>query len=334
MGLLTPLAVAVSFATVVRGEVTLQPDSILNYVPNLAGNIVFGIIYTALALVLFYHVFFTGPKHDKWALVLPIAASFEALGFWLRIPLRTYQSNQPIYIVMYLFVVLSPAGFLAFNYILFGRFAAALQGTKPSLVKKQQEEKTLQTRSKITFLPPRLIKIIFVTSDVVTFCIQAAGGGLQTSQMFETIKVGNHIFLAGTIIQTFSYIVFAALTIVAHARLYYSGNNNVSNKHQYSVFNIAGNPVVQLVDLLYLSSIGLLIRSCYRIAEFAQGYGGDLYSHEIYTFLLDGLPLVIAIGVWAIFWPGLMMRKIRADAPALIKQEQQQISEGSDFSHA
>ncbi|UZJ57103.1 hypothetical protein CBS101457_006423 [Exobasidium rhododendri] len=289
----------VVFATLARADVMLESDSILNYVPNLAGNVIFGVLYTILAFTLFYHVFFTGVKADKWALVLPIGCSFEALGFWFRVILRTNQANEPIYIVMYLFVILSPASFLAFNYILFGRFTAALEGYKPSQVK---------ARSHYSFLPPRMVKIIFVTSDVITFLIQAAGGGLQTSHMYSTMIVGNHIFLAGTVLQAFSYIVFVTLTIVAHVRLYQE------DRQHYGISNIYENTALQLMCLLYISSIGILTRSGYRIAEFSQGYGGYLYSHEIFTFVLDGLPLVIAIGVWALFWPGLWMREIRNQA--------------------
>lgn len=318
------VAVLAQFATFARADVTLQPDSITPYVPNLAGNTVFGILYTLISLILFYHVFFTGSKVDKWALVLPIGSSFEALGFWLRIALRTNQSSQPIYIVMYLFIVLSPAAFLAFNYILFGRFIAALEGHKPSQVEK---------KSKYSFIPPKKVKAIFVTSDIITFLIQGAGGGLQTSQMINTIKIGNDIFLTGTALQTFSYVLFTLLTIVAHRRI------NAEDKAQYGLTNL-NETVVQLIYLLYISSVGILVRSSYRIAEFAEGYGGYLNSTELFTFVLDGLPLVIAIGVWAIVWPGLLIRKIREEAPAhkheseTLNGEQQQVMSEVDPSAA
>ena len=260
-----PLVGLLFCATAVRAEVALAADSLLDYVPDLAGNIVFAILYTLLSAVFFWHVFLTGPKLDKWALVLPIGSTFEALGFWLRIPMRTSQASQGLYIAMYLFVVLSPAAFLAFNYILFGRFTAALEGSKPSQVRN---------RSRYSFLPPRMVKRIFVTSDVVTFLIQAAGGGLQTSGNYKNIQTGDSVFLAGTILQTVSYLLFTALVIVAHARLYRD------DRVRYHAMHLS-EPVVQLFGLLYISSIGILIRSWYRVVEFSQGYGGYLYSTEV-----------------------------------------------------
>jgi hypothetical protein len=280
-----------------KADVALQPDSYLDYVPNLGGNTALAVIYTILALTLFWHTFRTGRKVDKWALCLPIGASFEAMGFWLRLPMRTSQHNEPLYTVMYMFVVLAPAAFLAFNYILFGRLTAALEGHKPTEVAR---------RSPYSFIPPRWVKLIFVTSDICTFCVQATGGGMQTSQDYNTSKLGNKIFLAGVSAQGASYLLFTALVLVAHFRLI-----RQFGLRRFSPFNVLHEPTVILIDLLYISSVGIIVRSVYRVVEMAQGYGGYLYSHEIFTFLLDALPLVIAIGVWALYWPGLLITSIR-----------------------
>lgn len=182
------LAVSWCMAIPVSAGPALQPDSYLAYVPQLGGNLAIAIVYTLFSLALYYHLFFSGPKVDKWALTLPIGSSFAALGYFLRLPMRESQRNEPLYTVMYLFVVLSPAAFLAFNYILFGRLIAAIEGHKPTDV---------HHRSPYLFIPPRWVKIIFVLSDVCTFCVQAAGGGMQTSDDYQTAQTGNTIFLAG-----------------------------------------------------------------------------------------------------------------------------------------
>lgn len=87
---LTP-AVALSLAlpTLVAATPALTPDSYLAYVPNLAGNVIFGSLYALAAASLWYWSLKTG----KWGLVLPIAVSFESLGWWLRVAMRP-ESNQ------------------------------------------------------------------------------------------------------------------------------------------------------------------------------------------------------------------------------------------------
>lgn len=177
---------------------------------------------------------------------------------------------------------------------------AALEGKKPTEIKG---------KSRYSLLHPRLFKVIFVTSDIITFLIQAAGGGLQTSDGPQR-KVGDKIFLAGVAAQGASYLLFATVTLVAHFRLIRQ------DPQRFSPLNISlsGNPTVLLFDLLYVSSIGIIVRSIYRIVENAMGYDGYLYTHEVFTFTLDALPLIIATGVWAIFWPGTLLRRIRAEA--------------------
>lgn len=60
-------------------------------------------------------------------------------------------------------LVLQPCAFIAADYVLLGRIARAL-GCGQYLA-----------------ISPRRITTVFVTSDITTFLIQAAGGGLSTS---------------------------------------------------------------------------------------------------------------------------------------------------------
>ncbi|KAF9367760.1 hypothetical protein CPC16_006055, partial [Podila verticillata] len=65
-----------------------------------------------------------------------------------------------------------------------------------------------------------------------------------------------------------------------------------------------------IVGSFYVSSLFIIIRSIYRVVEFTQGYQGELISKEIYLFALDAVPLVLAIGVWAINWPTALLDRI------------------------
>ena len=57
----------------------------------------------------------------NYMLCLVIGAYFEGLGLALRLPFRNNPHSNGLYIVQYLFVVLSPCAFLAGDYILLGR---------------------------------------------------------------------------------------------------------------------------------------------------------------------------------------------------------------------
>jgi hypothetical protein len=62
--------------------------------------------------------------------------------------------SHGLYIVEYLFVVLSPCAFIAANYILLGRLARRLNCSQYLLV------------------PANRITLVFISSDITTFLIQ------------------------------------------------------------------------------------------------------------------------------------------------------------------
>lgn len=55
---------------------------------------------------------------------------------------------------------------------------------------------------------------------VITFLIQAAGGGLSTSTNISQAQTGGNIFLAGIAIQMASFALFSAMWILFIVRVY------------------------------------------------------------------------------------------------------------------
>jgi hypothetical protein len=195
-------------APLVAAEPALDPEGLLIYMPTIGAAVGIGGAYLLLAAVHFFHIFRSGAK---WGLCLPIGGLFAALGWLLRLPVRTNQRSTPLYAVQQLFIVLSPAAFLAFNYvsgqrngercggctrplaqarharltlsascqILYGRLIVAIDKSIDMGGKKRQ-------RSEFSPIPPRIVGRLFVWSDVITFLVQCAGGGMQATDMHET----------------------------------------------------------------------------------------------------------------------------------------------------
>ncbi|PWN19879.1 hypothetical protein BCV69DRAFT_283981 [Microstroma glucosiphilum] len=312
-------------------DVQLQPDSALAYVPSLGGNAAVTAVYGILCLLLF---FWTFKNRAWWALCEPIGAAFSCLGYGLRLLLRqnSQQGSRAVFIPMYLFVILSPAAFLAFNYILGGRLIVAVTAMTPanaqdvSLVRGPENAKRvgccgsrkakpspstptrkgLSQRSPLSMIPPRLYTLIFVLSDVLTFLIQAAGGAMQTSNDYASIKTGGNIFLAGVILQTVSYLFFFSVILQAHWKLY------KCDPERYSM--VKGikrrEPAITVLVTLYVTGILIIIRSLFRVVENGQGYNGTLYTHEIYSFTLDALPLLLVLAVYVLLWPSRPLSRV------------------------
>lgn len=79
-----------------------------------------------------------------------------SLGFFVRIAVNYAPSSHGVFIIQNLFVITSPAAFLAFNYILYGRFIVHCVSREYSWIK------------------PERVALIFVLSDITTFLIQVS----------------------------------------------------------------------------------------------------------------------------------------------------------------
>jgi hypothetical protein len=114
----------------------------------------------------------------KWMSAMTIGLYCFAIGIGCRFGLHYQPQSKGIYIVEYLFVVLSPCAFIAADYVLLGRLAAYLESGHHLLIR------------------PRRIVLFFVMSDVTTFLIQAGGGSVLISANTEkTIDTGNNVRL-------------------------------------------------------------------------------------------------------------------------------------------
>ncbi|CAK5275395.1 unnamed protein product [Mycena citricolor] len=118
----------------------------------------------------------------RFMLSMVIGCYTFAIGFGTRFGLHSNPEGKGLYIVEYLFIVLSPCAFIASEYVLLGRLARYLECDRHLMV------------------PARRITKIFVSSDITTFLIQ--------------------IFLAGLVLQLVSFLVFITVFVVFLYRLY------------------------------------------------------------------------------------------------------------------
>ncbi|KAG0709696.1 RTA1-like protein [Suillus ampliporus] len=263
-----------------------DPCDPLGYIANNALTAVaFGFVLL-IALVQTYRIIFNGAK---WMLSMVIGEyskfqsfAFYVIGFGFRFAVHYNPDSLGIYIAEYLMIVLSPCFFIAANYVLLGRLAREIDCAHHVL------------------LPVRRMTLIFVMSDVTTFVIQAAGASMTTSSVYSSALTGRHIFLAGLVLQLISVLSFC----IIYVRFLYKVHAEEkavwmrdSKQHWNSDWRT-------LAAAFAVSCICILIRSCYRVAELAQGANGSLSASETAFYLGDTLPLCVAIVMYVPFWPG------------------------------
>lgn len=256
-----------------------DPCNALGYIAN---NTLTGVAFGFVLLIAFIQTYRIIYKGARWMLPMVVGEYIYVIGFGFRFALHYNPDSLGIYIAEYLMIVLSPCFFIAANYVLLGRLAKEIGCVDHVL------------------LPVRRLTLIFVLSDVTTFVIQAVGASMTTSTVYNSALTGLHIFLAGLVLQLASFIFFC----VIYARFLYKVHAEEQAVWMQDSKQHWNSDWRTLAAAMAISSIGILIRSCYRVAEVAQGFHGSLGSSEAAFYLGDTLPLFVAIVIYVPFWPG------------------------------
>lgn len=64
--------------------------------------------------------------------------------------------------------------------------------------------------------------------------------------------------------------------------------------------------VIRLVLAVMVSSAFILVRCLYRIVEMSMGWNGFLNQHQ-YFFLFDSVPIALAIAVFSVYHPAVLL---------------------------
>lgn len=230
-------------------------------------------------------------------LTLTLGMSFIVLGFILRIVYSNDPDSLNIYVFTTLFVLLSPCAFLATDYIILYNMSKALDP---------------KSANDALFIAPRKIVKLFIASDVSTFLLQAAGGGLSVQPSAATI--GKDIALIGLVLQLISFALFSCLLLIFGWRV------ETRYTQEWQNPNGTGKSMRVLFFAVCFTCIGVLIRSTFRIVEYSGGYTGFVAIHEGYFYLLDALPLWVSMTTYCFFWPTWFIYDSNSSSPVDVHQ--------------
>lgn len=144
-------------------------------------------------------------------------------------------------------------------------------------------------------LPPKFILWIFIVCDIVATITQVAGAalvGVAYSNQRDP-KTYNHILLAGLAFQVFSFAVFLCVLFTT------------LQKSKQSRETINRGFLVALV----VATVMVYLRTCFRLAETAEGLMAYLSTHEVFFGCLEFLPIVVAVYLLTYWHPGRWLDK-------------------------
>ncbi|GAA5825307.1 hypothetical protein JCM5353_005613 [Sporobolomyces roseus] len=270
-----------------QSETATEGRNIAGYTPRISLCVVGLALYGLSGVIHWIH--WKRNTNNRYMLTLTLGMTCMFVGFCIRIAQESNTDSLIVYILTTLFLLLSPCAFLATNYVLLTRLAQALDANSA------------------LFIRASLIVTIFVGADVFTFFLQASGGGLSATE--GNADIGHTIALIGLGTQLAFFSLYCILLLVfgIRVRKMFPEYRQQTQRLRLGSYNpFATTPINDwqaLWILMLVSSVGIIIRSVFRLIEYAGGYDGNLATTESYFYCLDALPLWLAMSLYCIFWP-------------------------------
>ncbi|KAI1769183.1 RTA1-domain-containing protein [Hypoxylon sp. FL1150] len=263
-------------------------------------------VATALFGIAFIWSTFMTIRKRAWVWTVQLLAIFmEVLGYGDRIKSAGDPTNLNLYAVQFCVIILAPVLMAAAVYVVFGRIVV-------HVVPAQQRT------TKLLWVPPRWITPIFVSFDVAALLVQLIGAVLvSTTQVTDNnaankLNLGKNIALAGLAIQIAAFGLFTIIAVRFH---FTSRQFEASLRSKYEDGGSGSAVVVkgssQKINpnwrrLLYAINVScgfILIRSAFRVVEFAEGNNGAVMQQEWYMYVFDTLPIFLVVCSFCFVFP-------------------------------
>ncbi|PQE17499.1 RTA1 domain-containing protein [Rutstroemia sp. NJR-2017a BBW] len=261
------------------------------YFPNFAAAVAFSILFGIITIV---HLGQAVLYRNGFCWVIIMAALWETGAYAFRALGSKNQQSSGIATVAQILVLVAPIWVNAFAYTVFARIVHFYSPTR-----------------KVWFISPSILALIFVTLDIISFVIQLVGGGMAgPGASADSQRKGLSIYMGSIGMQEGFIVLFLGLVIKFHR-----DQLQAERVGHLTADKIAGWR--WLIWALYVCLLAITIRIIYRLAEFSAGLGtsNPLPSNEPVLYVLESVPMWLAILVWNIVHPGRFIHGEDAKMP-------------------
>ncbi|KAI9152330.1 Protein RTM1 [Paramyrothecium foliicola] len=203
-----------------------------------------------------------------------VGGIMEAAGYFARAKASGATDRLMPYVIQNVLILLPPILFAASIYMILGRLINALSGERYSLV------------------PLKWMTKIFLAGDIVSFLVQGGASGLMATG--NNAKLGEYIVIGGLMIQIIVFGFFLFTAGVFHYRF--------DRKAPLATTSTWAS-AEKTMYMLHAVSALIMVRSIFRVAEFAMGHDGYLLTHEWTLYVFDTILMLAVMVIYFIRWP-------------------------------
>ncbi|EXJ71924.1 uncharacterized protein A1O5_04425 [Cladophialophora psammophila CBS 110553] len=271
-----------------------------DYVPSFAAAVVFIALY-AVALITNLGQMFWHRSWFWWSMNFAVALEF--IGYVTRAISIKNLENRNTFIVQTVMILVAPAVMAAACYMAFGRVVMWVVPPR------------FQTARHL-WVPARRITPVFVGSDVFSFFIQVIGGSMvAAANTKEHANTGKNVVLVGLGLQlaSFGFFVFASLRLSILLRTTLR-DVSLPKERNWQLF----------LTVINVANILILIRTVFRLIEFALGTRNYLTDHEWFFYAFDSALMFLVAAIFIVVHPGHYLPYLG------IRRREQQFSRNAD----
>ncbi|KAF1987843.1 RTA1-domain-containing protein [Aulographum hederae CBS 113979] len=267
--------------------------SFWRYLPSYGANGAFIGLFS-LSLTLFLIQGFMSRRFLGFSIAMVLGCILEVVGYVARIKAHDNPFAEAAFLAQIVTLTIAPAFLAAGIYLCLSRIVLAFGASNSRL-------------------SPKMYPRVFIPCDVVSLLLQAAGGGLASSQSHQNKDptTGNNIMIAGLAFQVATLLVFIVLAADFSVRTWMrvkslgrEGALDPTHERLRSSWAFQG-----FLIALALSTLCIFTRCVYRVAELSDGWDGHLINTQRYFIGLEGALVAISVLVLNAFHPGLCFRE-------------------------
>ncbi|KAI4727756.1 RTA1-domain-containing protein [Aureobasidium sp. EXF-10728] len=262
----------------------IDPDHLVlyAYTPSAAAAGAFmGIFGVATAT----HIFYLPKLRQCFFIPMILGGIMEVGGLYGRYWGHSDKNNFKAYVLQALLLTPAPIFLAVTMYMTLGRVIVALESDKDH-----------------TLIRPRWLSKIFVLFDIICFLVQIGGIGMQCTTSLSVQKTGRTVTIIGLVLQLVIFAFFIIVALVFHRRIN-ARPTSVSIHHTIHW--------VRHLRIMYATSVLVLVRNIFRIAEYIEGSDGPIGHSEVYLYIFDSALMAGLMWAFVIVHPGRLLRAIR-----------------------
>ncbi|TGO58329.1 hypothetical protein BCON_0056g00210 [Botryotinia convoluta] len=213
-----------------------------------------------------YHLITMFQKKTYFYTAMVVGGFMMTAGYVFRYLSAKDTSSIMLYSGQSLLIILPPSLYAATIYMVYGRIVLFVNAPSASIIS------------------PKNVTKIFVGGDVISFLMQARGGGMMATA--DMSSLGEKVIVGGLLAQLLFFNIFLVIAITFERRMR-------SHPRAFDIPARGKKHWHQLLKLLFTAAVLIIARCVYRVIEFSQGSTGTLMSHEYYMYILDTAPMFV-----------------------------------------